>query len=112
MQNEQCGICWNLKFDRQGQQTHSDLKNIHNFVSLDYCVKCKEPKYNQRGGPTHSDETYDVLLTSSSRISHNFISGIEAENQDKQKKKKNIFAFIGIISLGVIMSASLSNLFF
>ncbi|HUU47627.1 MAG TPA: hypothetical protein VMW55_02465 [Nitrosopumilaceae archaeon] len=112
MHNEQCGICWNLKFDNQGEQTHSDLKNTHNFVSLDYCVKCKEPEYNQSGFQSHSDETYYVMLTQTSRIPHKFISGIEAEYQEKQRKKKHVFTFIGIVSIGVILTTSLSNLFF
>jgi hypothetical protein len=111
MQNEQCGICWNLKFDKQGEQTHSDLKNFHNFVSLDYCVKCKEPKYNQEGVQTHCDEIFDVIFKQRSRISHKFISGIETEYQEKQRKKKHVFTFIGIISIGVILTTSLSNLF-
>lgn len=108
MQNEQCGICWNLKFDKQGKYTHKGITNFHNFVSLDYCLKCKEPKYDQWGLQTHQDEIHDFLFAQNSKISHEFISGIQAENQEKQKKKKNVITFVGIISLGVILTTSLS----
>jgi hypothetical protein len=112
MQNEQCGICWDLKFDKQGKQTHDDLNNFHSFVSLDYCVKCKEPKYNQWGFQTHSFGVNDLKIIQISSIAHEFISGIEAEYPEKQRKNKHVFAFIGIISVRLTITASLSNLLF
>ena len=110
MENEQCGICWNLKFDKQGGYTHRDLKNFHNFVSLDYCLKCNEPKYDQSGFPTHSRRKNESIPLGNSRKSHRFISGIQAEIHKKQRKKKRVFTII--VSVGVVLTASLSNIFF
>jgi hypothetical protein len=112
LQNEQCGICWDLKLDKQGELTHNDLKNFHDFVSLDFCVKCNESKYNQWGFQTHSFRTNNLKIIKISKISHEFVSGIEVEYREKQRKNKHIFTFIGIMSIGLTITASLSNLFF
>jgi len=112
MENEQCGICWNLKYDKQGDHTHRDRTNFHEFVSLDFCVKCNKPKYDQSGFQTHYNEICDFIPFGNSRISHKFISGIQAKYQEKQRRKKNIFTAIGIVSLGAVLTVSLSNLFF
>ena len=112
MQNEQCGICWNLKFDKQGEKTHTDQNNFHNFVSLDYCIKCREPEYDQFGLATHQDKKYDFIQSPTSSISHEFISGIETKSVEKKRKKRSVFSWIGIVSFGIGLTVSLSNLFF
>ena len=113
MQNEQCGRCWNLKFDRLGDKTHEDLKNdSHKFVPLDYCVKCKKLKYDQFGIPTHQDVIDEKKKKKSTRITHNFISAIETKSQEKKRKKRKVFRFLGF-GLGAITSmVTMSNLFF
>lgn len=113
MQNEQCGKCWNLKFDRQGDKTHKDLnKNSHDFVPLDYCVKCLEPKYSQFGHQTHPDETYDFMQTQNAGMSHEFISGIETKFQEHKRNQKYVLRFFGIGLIGIVSIAGLSSLFF
>ncbi len=113
LENEQCGICWNLKFDKQGDKTHGDLnKNSHNFVPLDYCVKCSEPKYTQFGFQTHTDEINGLMQMQTMVISHRFISGIEANFQEEKRKKRNVFTFIGMASMGAALIVSISNLIF
>ena len=112
MENEQCGICWNLKFDKQGGYTHIDLKNFHNFVSLDYCLKCREPKYDHHGFQTHPNELNNFFSTQSIEISHNFISGIEAKHRKEQKRHRHFFTYIGIASATIALITGISNLFF
>jgi hypothetical protein len=112
MQNEQCGICWDLKFDKQGDKTHEEYKDYsHNFVPLDHCVKCKEPKYDLNGFQTHPNETHDFTKIHNNAKSHKFISGNLTKYQEKQKRKKIVSTYIGItfITVGI---TSLSILFF
>jgi len=102
MQNEQCGICWNLEFDKQGDKTHKALsKNSHNFVPLDYCLKCREPKFDSHGYQTHPGETRDFMHTQQITKSHGFISGMKAMDQGKQKRQNRVFTYIGIASIGL-----------
>jgi len=83
MQNEQCGICWDLEFDKQGNKTHEELnKYLHDFITLDYCVKCRGPKFDQYGFQTHLDDYHDFMTTQNTGIAHKFISGIEAKYQE------------------------------
>lgn len=112
MENEQCGICWNLKYNKQGEKTHSDRnENFHNFVSMDYCVKCKKPEYNQFGIQTHPEEKNDFSKNKSLEKSHKFISGIQTEYQENKRRKRNVFLFF-LVSAGTGISGSLLSLFF
>ena len=113
MQNEQCGICWNLKFDRQGDATHEEPKiDSHKFVPFDYCVKCQKLKYDQFGMPTHLDVIDGFIQSKSIRISHNFISSIDTKSQEKVRKKRNVFRFLGLGLVVVTSMVTISNLFF
>ncbi len=113
MQNEQCGICWNLEFDKQGDKTHEDLYNhAHSFVPLDYCIKCREPKYDQCGFQTHPENTRDFMQNQNIGMPHKFISGIETKYQEKRKKKRHFLIYIGLVLMGVTAITSVSNLFF
>ena len=88
MQNQQCGKCWNLEFDRQGSKTHEKLDEYsHNFVPLDYCIKCRKPKYDSHGFQTHPDEIHDLMQNQNINTPHKFISGIETKDQKKRKGK-------------------------
>jgi hypothetical protein len=112
MENEQCGICWNLEFDKQGDKTHRKLnKYSHNFVPLDYCIKCRKPKYDSRGFQTHPDKIHNFVHNQNISISHEFISGIETKYQEKKKRQRHVFAYIGIM-ITVATIVSVSNLFF
>ena len=112
MENEQCGICWNLKYDKKGQKTHRDLNvNSHTFVAMDYCVKCKKPEYNQFGIQTHPDEKHDFHQDKNSEKPHNFVSGIKTEFQEKKRRKRTGFAFF-LVSVGTAIFGSILSLFF
>jgi hypothetical protein len=112
MQNEQCGICWDLEFDKQGDKTHEKLnRNSHNFAPLDYCVKCREPKYDPHGFQTHPDETH-FMQNQNISISHKFISGIETKYQKKKKRQRHTYAYMGIIITNIVIIGSMLNLFF
>lgn len=42
IQNNQYGICWGIKFDKQGEKTPEEFKDYsHNFIHLDHCMKCR-----------------------------------------------------------------------
>lgn len=107
MQNEQCGICWDLKYDKQGKSTHGVL-HPHDFSPIDFCIKCRKPKFDNRGFLTHPSE-YD--LEDSESTHHPFISSFHAKN-NSQKKKKIIFALGGITSVIATANTSLMNLFY
>lgn len=94
LQNEQCGLCWDLEFDKQGKRTHKNTtKHYHDFVLLDYCIYCKEPKFDQYGFQTHTAEVDALLEIQNTRKNHKFISGIEAQKNQKKKMKKLVKYF-------------------
>ncbi|MBA4453971.1 MAG: hypothetical protein ACO2Y5_06140 [Nitrosopumilaceae archaeon] len=107
MQNEQCGICWDLKYDKQGKSTHGVL-HPHDFSPIDFCAKCKEPKFDHQGFLTHRSE-FD-LNTSTSKH-HVFVSSTNAIN-NSQKRKKLVFALGGIASTIATANTNLMNLFY
>ena len=111
MQNEQCGFCWDLKFDNRGKETH-DQKYPHDFIPIDYCEKCREPKYDSYRIQTHPENIRDFLKTSNMRINHEFNSGINAKSQEKKKRQKNILVYFVIVSSGVTAILNISNMFF
>jgi hypothetical protein len=113
MENEQCGICWNLEFDKQGDKTHKKLnKYSHNFVPLDYCIKCLRPKYDSYGFQTHLDKIHNFVQNQNISISHKFISGVESKYQEKKRRRKHVFSCIGFMITNVIILANVLNLFF
>ena len=107
MQNEQCGICWELKYDKQGRETHGVLRQ-HDFSPFDFCVKCKEPKFDHQGFLTHPSE-FD--LNESFSLHHVFVSSINTKN-NSQKRKKLIFTLDGIASIVATANSNLLNLFY
>lgn len=96
MQNEQCGICWNLKFDKKGKKTHIIENQPHDFAPMDYCLKCKNPKYDQFGVFTHPDTIGDIKMKQQIITDHIFISGNENKYQRKRQKQKRILLLTGI----------------
>jgi len=111
LQNEQCGLCWDLEFDKLGKKTHEDItKHYHDFVPLDYCNLCKEPKFDQYGFQTHTPEICAIEEIQKKRKDHKFISGIETKYN--QKKKKRIFKYLGICLIGVVSTFGTMNLIF
>lgn len=111
MQNEQCGLCWDLKFDNRGNKTH-DLKHLHVFTPFDYCAKCRESKYDSYGIPTHPKNKHDFLDTQHTQTNHKFVSGIKAMDQEKKRKQRNVLVYIGIVSFCVSTIVTLPNFFF
>jgi len=109
MQNEQCGLCWDLKFDKQGNKTH-ELNHRHDFIPLDYCEKCQEPKYDQYGLPTHPYNVHNFQEAQRMGLSHKFNSILEAKTKAKRRKHRTILAFIGVISMGVATGYNFPNL--
>lgn len=107
MQNEQCGICWDLKYDKEGRETHGAL-HPHDFSPFDFCVKCKEPKFDHQGFLTHPNE-FD--LEYSFFTHHAFVSSITQKN-NSQKRKKLVFALAGIASIVATANTNLMNLFY
>ena len=113
MQNEQCGKCWNLEFDKQGDKTHEESnKYWHSFVPLDYCIKCQKSKYDSYGFQTHSEKTHSFMQNQNIGTSHKFISGIKSKFQEKKKKQRPVFANIGIMTTEIIIIVGVLNLFF
>ena len=112
MENEQCGICWNLKFDKEGNQTHVPNNQPHDFVPLDYCLKCQNPKYDQYGFPTHPKNAQDREMGTGSQKDHMFVSGIEEQYQRKQRKQKLKLIFTSLGVAGITTLIGFSGLFF
>lgn len=110
MENEQCGQCWGLKFDNQGKETHNQ-KYIHDFISIDYCVNCKKPKYDSFGIQTHPENIYDYL-TSNKKDNHKFYSRINAEYIEMKRKQKNILVYFTILFSGVTAVLNIPNILF
>ena len=106
MQNEQCGICWELKYDKQGRETHGVLHQ-HDFSPFDFCAKCKEPKFDHQGFLTHPSE-FDLK---NSTLHHLFVSSIYTKN-NSLKRKKLIFTLGGVASIIATANTSLMNLFY
>ena len=107
MQNEQCGICWDLKYDKQGRKTHGVL-NSHDFSPFDFCVKCKEPKFDHQGFVTHRSE-FDLEHSDSTH--HAFVSSIKAK-KISQKRKTVVFTIGGIASICATANTNLMNIFY
>ena len=99
MQNEQCGICWKLKFDRNGKRTHG-ISDSHDFTPFDYCTKCKKPKFDHDGFVTHPSK-YDFSQKQSLVIDHEFSSAANTKEISRKKKQKIIVAVTGAITLVV-----------
>ena len=106
MRNEQCGICWDLKFDKQGKTTHGILHS-HDFLPLDFCIKCRQPKFDHQGFLTHPS-VYDIR-DSKIETHHEFVSAIN-NKINSQKKKKIIFLLVGIASIVATANINLINL--
>jgi hypothetical protein len=112
MPNEQCGLCWDLEFDKKGNKTHEDFrKHHHDFVKFDYCLQCREPKFDQYGFQTHTAEIDEMLDIQKAGKDHNFISGIETKRK-KQKLKYHFLEFFGFGIIGVFSTIGILNLFF
>ena len=105
MQNEQCGICWDLKYDKQGKQTHGILSS-HDFSPFDFCLKCRKPKFDHEGFLTHPS-IYD-LNDSHLQDHHEFISLIGAKTNSGRKKAT--YALSGITALVISANVNLMNL--
>ena len=109
MPNEKCGLCWDLEFDKKGNKTHEGFrKHYHDFVKFDYCLQCKEPKFDQDGFQTHTAEIDELLDIQNTGKDHKFISGVEAQQRLKQKIQ---YRFFGLCVVG-IFSTMVFNLFF
>ncbi|MDX1441469.1 MAG: hypothetical protein R3237_03330 [Nitrosopumilaceae archaeon] len=97
MANEQCGICWNLKLDRKGKETHG-LLHSHDFTPFDYCIKCKKPKFDHRGFLTHPSR-YDLMETDSVNLDHEFYSANYSKEMARKKRRKIILGVSGTLTL-------------
>lgn len=106
MQNEQCGICWDLKYDKQGRHTHGIL-NSHDFAPFDFCLKCKQPKFDHDGFLTHPS-IYD-LKDFNLQNYHEFESAIASKTNAKRRKLS--FAISGITAIVISANIGLMNLF-
>lgn len=105
MQNEQCGICWDLKYDKQGKHTHGIL-NSHDFSPFDFCQKCRQPKFDHDGFLTHPS-IYDLNdLHLEGR--HEFVSAIAAKTNTR---RKITLVISGITAFTISVNISLMNLF-
>jgi len=116
MQNEQCGLCWDLKFDRYGTRTH-DLKRTsdfipHNFTPLDYCVRCRKPEYDPHGLPTHPYIAHNFQESQKYGLSHKFNSASEDKTKTKRQKRRIILACFGVSSVGITTVFNFSSLLF
>ena len=106
MRNEQCGICWNLKFDKLGRQTHGVL-HYHDFSPFEFCLVCKEPKFDQEGFLTHRS-VFD-LNDSALDDFHEFVS--EAYSKTTWRRKVAL-AMTGIVSVIAAANTGIMNLFY
>lgn len=97
MQNEQCGICWDLKLDKKGRQTHG-LLHSHDFTPFDYCTKCKKPKFDNDGFLTHPNR-YELTTEESLLLDHEFFSARYAKEMSKRKRRKTIIAISGTVTV-------------
>ena len=107
MQNEQCGICWNLKFDKKGKDTHGKL-HPHEFTPFDYCIECRQPKYDHRGFQTHLG-THDFMWAHKGSSPHKFASALELKTKSKRKKQGIILLSVGGISTIITTLVNLMN---
>lgn len=108
MSNEQCGMCWDLKLDKNGKQTH-ELKH-HDFIPLDYCKKCGKHQYDQYGNLTHPYVVHDFSEIETFGLPHEFVSSIQEKNSSQWKKHRMVVTFIGIS--GFLSLISFTNPFF
>lgn len=97
MQNEQCGICWNLKFDKKGNDTHGSL-HPHEFTPFDYCTECRQPKYDHHGFQTHLS-THNFMWAHKGSSPHKFVSALESEIKNKRRKQLIVLALGGISTI-------------
>lgn len=111
MENEQCGVCWDLKFDNRGQETH-DQKSPHDFIPIDYCTKCREPKYDPHGIQTHTENIHDFFKPTNKIINHKFKSRIFAKSQEKEAKQKNILFYFVLVSTGITAVLNIPKIIF
>ncbi|MDH3678163.1 MAG: hypothetical protein OEQ12_07680 [Nitrosopumilus sp.] len=109
MQNEQCGKCWDFEFDKKGNKTHDLRKDYHNFVPLDFCILCKETKFDQYGFQTHTTKTHIISEIQKMEKDHKFVSGIETQYRNK-RRRKNRFLVCFVVFVGVSITAGLVNL--
>lgn len=100
-----------MKFDNRGNNTH-DQKQTRDFTTLDYCVRCKEPKFDSYGNKTHAQNDSDFLNFPNIRKNHKFISGINAKNNEKKRKQKNIPLYIILTSGCTTVIFNLPNIIF
>lgn len=106
MQNEQCGICQELEFDKTENKTHTDQKKYeHDFVPLDWCAKCDEPQYDSDGIETHPSKYFPNEM---SFADHDFVSRTEAEHHENREKRKETATYVGV---GVAAIASVLSFF-
>ncbi|MGD8708374.1 MAG: hypothetical protein PVI88_06790, partial [Nitrosopumilaceae archaeon] len=94
------------KYDKQGKHTHGVL-NSHDFAPFDFCLKCKQPKFDHGGFLTHPS-IYD-LNDSHLQDHHEFESAIAAKTNSKRRKIS--FAISGITAIVISANVSLTNLF-
>ena len=99
MENEQCGLCWDLKYDNRGKATHVSGYHPHDFVPFDFCLKCKKPQYDQFGIPTHFIDI-DLSKDQEKKNSHKFCSALKRKSKEKTRRKRIAIALIGVISFG------------
>ena len=106
MQNEQCGICWDLKYDKQGNHTHGTL-NSHDFSPFDFCLKCRQPKFDHDGFLTHPS-IYDLDHLNLENH-HEFVSSFTRKINSRRKKMTLVVC--GIVAIAISANVSLMNLF-
>ncbi len=111
MQNEQCGFCWDLKFDNQGNDTH-DLKYLHDFTPIDYCTICSKSKYDTNGIPTHPEGKSNFSDSQNNQITHKFVSGINTKHDETNRKKKNVLFYIVLTSGCAALIYNMMNIIF
>jgi hypothetical protein len=112
LENNQCGLCWDLEFDKQGKKTHEDLsKHYHDFVPLDYCIQCKTPKFDQYGFQTHTAEIDKIAKIQNNGKDHKFISGMESQYR-KQRKNRWIIRIVAVGLVGIVSTVGATSLIF
>lgn len=110
MQNEQCGICWNLKLDKNGKHTHDQMYS-HDFTPFDYCIKCNKPKFDHQGFLTHPSK-YDLTDQQSAILDHEFFSAINSKHLARKKRRKIVLVVSGTISLVIAPAVNVLHFFF
>ncbi|MEJ2259042.1 MAG: hypothetical protein P8X78_00750 [Nitrosopumilaceae archaeon] len=94
-----------MKYDKQGKHTHGIL-NSHDFSPFDFCLKCRQPKFDHDGFLTHPSiyDLNDLHLEDP----HEFVSAIAATTNTR---RKIAFVISGITAFAISANISLMNFF-